>query len=384
MTSYYNPVEIVFGTSSLNQIEKLSKKFSQNNKILIIADRFLRDLGTTGKIENSLQDAGFKVTIFEKIKINPTFNSIDDTTVFATNDNYGLIVGIGGGSTLDCAKCAAILAKNRGSIKEFLAGNKEIMNSGIPLVEIPTTAGTGSEVTMWATVWREDGITRKKYSLSDEKMYAKAALLDPELTISMPPKLTAVTGLDALSQAIEAFWSKNHNPKSDKHALKAISLIIENLENAYNNPLDIKYREKMLLGSLGAGLAFSNTKTTAVHSVSYPISAYFDVPHGLACALTLGSFLEFNSVSSIDNLPETPERIAKISKLLDSNDAFEARIRIESLMKIMNLPTKLSQLGIYKKDIEVIVKEGFTKGRIENNPRKVTRNDLFKILINIM
>ncbi len=384
MTDYYNPVDIIFGTSSLNQIEKLAEKYSQNNKILIIASKFLRKLGILEKLEKSLQDAGLKVTIFEKIKINPTFESIDNSTAFATNENYGLIIGIGGGSTLDCAKCTAILANNKGGIKEFLVENKKIMNIGIPLLEIPTTAGTGSEVTMWATVWRENSISRKKYSLSDEKMYAKAALLDPELTISMSPKLTAITGLDALSQAIEAFWSRNHNPTSDKHALNAISLTIENLEKAYNNPLNIGYREKMHLGSLEAGLAFSNTKTTAVHSVSYPISAYFDVPHGLACALTLGSFIEFNSISSIDNLPEIPERIGKISELLTSNNASEARIRIESLMKSMNLPTKLSQLGIHKKDLEVIVKEGFTMDRIENNPRVLTRNDLLKILINIL
>jgi len=384
MTEYYNPVEIIFGSSSLNQIVGLSKKFSLNEKILIISTQFLKKSGILQKVNSLLEESGFSVTNYENIKINPTFSSISDAAEFTSNDNYGLVIGIGGGSALDCAKCAAILVKNKGNVSEFLVNAKEIENNGIPLIEIPTTAGTGSEVTMWATVWREEGDSKKKYSLSDEKMYARAAILDPELTISMSPKLTAITGLDALAQAIEAYWSRHHNPTSDKHALNAISLIYDNLEKAFNNPLEIEYREKMLMGSLEAGLAFSNTKTTAVHSVSYPISAYFDVPHGLACALILGSFLEFNSIASEDNLIETPERIAKISELLDSANAVEAKSKIETMMTNMKLPIRLGQLGITQEDIEAIVREGFTKNRMENNPRDVTRSDLENILVNIL
>ncbi|MBA7536658.1 Long-chain-alcohol dehydrogenase 1 [subsurface metagenome] len=371
MVNYYNPVETVFGSSSLNQIGKLTERYRNNDNILIIADKFMRNIGIIQRIEKFLLYKEYNVKTFEKVMTNPNFKLIDEASLFATSDNFGLIIGIGGGSALDCAKCAAIISRNEGKISEYLNGIKTISNSGIPLIEVPTTAGTGSEVTMWATVWKDEGDIKKKYSLSNEKMYAKAALLDPELTISLPPHLTASTGLDALSQAIEAYWSRNHNPTSDKHALEAISLINENIENAYKNPTKIEFREKMLLGSLESGLAFSNTKTTAVHSVSYPITAHFDVPHGLACALTLAAFLEFNSIEGEDNLEEAPQRILDIAYQMNCKTVQEVKSRITEIMKNMNLPIRFRDVGINKKDIDIIVNEGFTKGRVENNPRKL-------------
>ena len=384
MVEFYNPVDIVFGASSLDQIGKLAKKYSINNNILIITDKIMKELGFVRKIEDIIQRNRFDVKTFDKVSINPTFELIDEASLFAMRDNYGLVIGLGGGSALDCAKCAAILSKNDGNIAEFLINKKTIRNSGIPLIAIPTTAGTGSEVTMWATVWRIEGDISKKYSLSNENMYAKAALLDPELTLSLPPHLTASTGLDALSQAIEAYWSKNHNPTSDKHALEAISIINENIINAFKNPNNIEFREKMLLASLEAGLAFSNTKTTAVHSVSYPITAHFNVPHGLACALTLPSFLEYNSIAGEDNLEETPQRILDIVHQMKCKSVKEAKFRITEIMKSMNLPTRLKDVGINKDKIDIIVQEGFTKGRVENNPRELTKQALRELLISIV
>jgi len=384
MEDYYNPVEIVFGSSSLNQIGKIVEKHKLNKKILIISDIIMRELGVIQRIEAILENNDNDVRTFEEVSANPTFRSVDEATLFARRGEYGLIIGLGGGSSLDCAKCAAILSKNKGKISDYLINDKEITNSGIPFIAIPTTAGTGSEVTMWATVWRDVDDFKKKYSMSDKKMYAKASIIDPELTLSLPPYLTATTGLDALSQAIEAYWSRNHNPTSDKHALEAIPLIFSNIEKAFKDPSNLEFREKMIFGSLESGLAFSNTKTTAVHSVSYPITALYNVPHGLACALTLGSFLVFNSKSCNDNLPESPDRIVKIVECLNSQNALKAKEEIENLMKKMNLPTKLSELGVDENGIELIIKEGFTKGRIENNPRKVTKNDLYKILTDLL
>ncbi len=384
MEEYYNPVKIVFGSSSLNQIGKIVEKYKLNNKILIISGKTMRELGVIQRIETILEKNENVVETFEKVFANPTFRLIDETTLLARRGEYGLIIGIGGGSSLDCAKCTAILSKNEGNISDYLFNYKNITNSGIPFIAIPTTAGTGSEVTMWATVWRNDDEFKKKYSMSDKKMYAKVAIVDPELTLSLPPYQTAITGLDALSQAIEAYWSRNHNPTSDKHALEAISLIFNNVEIAFKDSTNLEVREKMLFGSLESGLAFSNTKTTAVHSVSYPITALYNVPHGLACALVLGSFLVFNSKVCNENLPEASDRIEKIVECLDSQNALEAKEKIENLMKKMNLPTKLSELGIDENGIDLIIKEGFTKGRIENNPRKVTKNDLYKILINLL
>ncbi|MHA1222228.1 MAG: iron-containing alcohol dehydrogenase [Candidatus Heimdallarchaeaceae archaeon] len=384
MEGYYNPVEIFFGISTLKQIGKVVEKYSTNEKILVISDKIMRKLGVIQGVENSLVDKGYKLKIFEKEMTNPNFQLIDESTQVASYEEVGLIVGLGGGSTLDCAKCTAILLTNGGKISNYLINNEKFTKPAKPLILIPTTAGTGSEVTMWATVWREETNLKKKYSLSDKKMYAKAAILDPELTLSLPPYITATTGLDALSQAIEAYWSRNHNPVSDNHALSAMRIIFQNLLKAHENPKDIEYREKMLLGSLESGLAFSNTKTTAVHSVSYPITAYFNIPHGLACALTLGVFLEFNSIEAKDNLKEAPQRIMEIVHQLQCTDVKEARNKLEEIMKKMNLPTRLKEIGIDKKGVELILKEGFTKGRVENNPRILTKHSLRELLLKIL
>ena len=280
---------------------------------------------------------------------------------------------------MDTAKCMAILASHTGSINQFLKDNVPLTAPGIPYIAIPTTSGTGSEVTQWATVWdlQAEG---KKYSLSDPKMYARAALLDPRLIQTLPQKMTAMTGLDALSQAIEAYWSRNHNPISDIYALEAIKVIYANLEQAYSHPQNLEFRERMAYGSLVSGLAFSNTKTTAVHSVSYPMTLHYHVPHGLACALTLGEFIVFNSHPGDDNLPEAPSRLATISNLLDGTTPEEARDNLADLMRRMELPTRLHEVKIDETGIDRILEEGFTPDRVKHNPRHLTKELLKELL----
>ncbi|MHA1476207.1 MAG: iron-containing alcohol dehydrogenase, partial [Promethearchaeota archaeon] len=261
----------------------------------------------------------------------------------------------------------------------YLKEGKNLEKYGIPLIEVPTTSGTGSEVTRWATVW-DLGEKQKKYSLSDLKMYAKGAIVDPTLVKSLPKKMSVITGLDALSQAFEAYWSKNHNIISDIYALQAIPLIFSNLQKIFDNPSDVETRKNLAFGSLISGLAFSNTKTTAVHSVSYPITLHFNVPHGLACALTLSQFLLFNSEKTADNIDEAPERLQKISEAIGTDSPEKAAQIITELMKNLNLPTKLNEVGIDKNGIELIIKEGFTPDRVKHNPRKLTEEKLREIL----
>ena len=299
MKTYYNPVEILFGLDSLKNISELAVKIACNKKILIVTDKnLLNILGISEKVHDYLEKDGFTIDIFEKEGYFSSIEIIDNGANLVRNKDYGLIVGIGGGSAMDTAKCMAILGKNPGSINLYLKEGKTLENNGIPLIEVPTTSGTGSEVTRWATVW-DLGEKQKKYSLSDPKMYANGAIVDPILVKSLPKKMSVITGLDALSQAIEAYWSKNHNPISDIYALQAIPIIFSNLQKIFDNPSDVETRKILAFGSLLSGLAFSNTKTTAVHSVSYPITLHFNVPHGLACALTLSQFLLFNSKKSI-------------------------------------------------------------------------------------
>ncbi|MBY9002314.1 MAG: iron-containing alcohol dehydrogenase [Candidatus Heimdallarchaeota archaeon] len=382
MVQYCNPVEVLYGTGSSKQIATYVNKYSSSNRVLIVSGRkSMREQGIIQRISEDLTIENFDVSTYEEIMSNPTIEQIDNAISFVRKNNFGIIIGLGGGSVLDSAKIMAILGNKQRSIKEYLAGNIEIEEDGIPFLAIPTTSGTGSEVTMWATIWEMSPTIKKKHSLSHKKMYAKIAIIDPSLTIGVSPKQTAMSGLDALSQAIEAYWSKNHNPTSDEHARNAIALIFDSLFDCYTNPDNIVLREKVSLGSLESGLAFSNTKTTAVHSVSYPLTFHFGVPHGLACALTLGSFLEYNSEICKDNTKEAPERTLEIAKLLHSDTVIGAKDKITQLMKKMNLPIRLSELNINDEGVELIITEAFTEGRIDNNPRKVTKENL-KILLN--
>lgn len=380
MKTYYNPVEILFGIDSLKNISELAVKIACNKKILIVTDKnLLNILGISEKVHDYLEKDGFIIDIFEKEGYFSSIEIIDNGANLVRNKDYGLVIGIGGGSAMDTAKCMAILGKNPGSINLYLKEGKTLENHGIPLIEVPTTSGTGSEVTRWATVW-DLGEKQKKYSLSDPKMYANGAIVDPILVKSLPKKMSVITGLDALSQAIEAYWSKNHNPISDIYALQAIPIIFSNLQKIFDNPSDVETRKILAFGSLLSGLAFSNTKTTAVHSVSYPITLHFNVPHGLACALTLSQFLLFNSEKTADNIDEAPERLQKISKAIGADSPEKAAQLITELMKSLNLPTKLHEVNIDKKGIELIINEGFTPDRVKHNPRKLTEDQLREIL----
>jgi len=380
LKTYYNPVEVLFGIDCLINISDLASKFAENKRILIVSDKdLLKILGISEKVQEYLEKGGFTVDIFEKEGYFSSIEIIDNGANLVRKKDYGLIIGIGGGSAMDTAKCMAILGKNPGSINLYLKEGKILETPGISLIEVPTTSGTGSEVTRWATVW-DLGEKQKKYSLSDLKMYAKGAIVDPTLVKSLPKKMSVITGLDALSQAIEAYWSKNHNPISDIYALQAIPIIFSNLQKIFDDPSNVEIRKNLAFGSMISGLAFSNTKTTAVHSVSYPITLHFNVPHGLACALTLSQFILFNSEKNEDNTDEAPERLQKISEAIGAENPEKAALMITELMKNLDLPTKLSEVGIDEIGIELIIKEGFTPDRVKRNPRKLTEEKLRKIL----
>ena len=342
----------------------------------------MRRHGIIDMVSDMLSD--FEVTVYDRVESNPGFETIDDGVNEAGDS--GVVIGLGGGSAIDSAKCISIIKTNGGGISSYLSGGRNIMKEGLPVLAIPTTAGTGSEVTKWATVW--DKKNRKKHSLSSELMYPRLALLDPDLTLTMPRFLTASTGLDALTHAIEAYWSVNSFPKIDGYALSSVRLINGFLEKACNDLEDIVFREKILYASLLAGKAFSQTSTSIVHSVSYPLTAYFNVSHGLACGLTLPLFMEYNyNVGTGDcadrrGIKFVKKRMKDIAGALGCTRVADASSRIRELMSNCGLPTTLKGAGVT--NLEVIVREGFTKDRVKNNPRELTRDGLRVLLASIV
>lgn len=294
MATFYNPVQIVFGPQQLNTLPEILQSCTAKNKILLVTG--FQSLKKSGYLEQILQILkDFDVFVAAKVPSNPDVTDIaslkKETDVFP----YDLVLAIGGGSVIDAGK-ALVALRNvdiktpedvRHAIKE-----KKWGPMSCPLVAVPTTAGTGSEVTSWATVW--DHAAGAKYSIEATALYPKVALVAPELTINLTAYMTAASALDAMSHATEAYWSKNTNEIVRLYALKAISSITQNLESLLEDPQDINLRAKVAYGSLFAGLAFSNTKTTACHSISYPLTLQYGLNHGVAVSLTLGKMLEVN------------------------------------------------------------------------------------------
>lgn len=372
--NHYLPTRIFFGNGILDNLLDYMKLLNPGKHILLITGRkSMRRLGYTDKVVQLLRD--YRIYIFDRVDPNPDVQVVKDAVRYAKENNIALVISLGGGSTIDVGKSVAILCNNSECLEEYLSGNKAVEHKGVNFIAIPTTAGTGSEVTRWATIW--DRRTKEKNSLEHAFMYPEMVLIDPTITLHLGQYTTAVTGLDALSHAIEALWSKNAQPISEIFAKEAITLIFENLENAYQNPEELRFRENMSRASLFAGMAFSNTKTTACHSISYPMTSHFNVPHGLACAITLPSFLEFNSAV-------VRGKALIIAQLTGAKSIPEGAENIRRLMKKIGLPVTLGELGISEKDIEVIVENGFTPDRMKHNPRAVSRNDLYEMLRNLL
>ena len=366
------PTKVIFGKGCLEEITDVVESFMPNTIMLVTGRESMKKLGITDRVINYLKN--YQVAIYNKVKQNPSVSTVEDGIRFLNNEKCDLVIGLGGGSAIDTAKAVSVLSENQGSVDEYLSGNRKIVNRGVPVVAIPTTAGTGTEVTQYASIIDE----RKKHklSLSHEYIHPSIAIVDPILTVTMPNFVTATTGLDALSQCIEAYWSKNHTPISDIFALNGINLIFKNLVNAFNFPENVEFREKMSLASLFSGITISIAKTTIVHSVSYPLTVHFNVPHGLACALTLPSFIRYNS--------KVQSRICNIAQTIGAKTIQDFIRKVEELISSLEVPRKLRDVGIQSGDIELIVKEGFRPDRAENNPRKVTREDLRIILEDLL
>ena len=319
---YWNPVEIHFG----KLIPSLLKIIGEEDQeiFLVYGRQAMKNAGIISCIKDYLSYCDFLEV--GGVTPNPTLESI---FVYKPRFQGEWVIGIGGGSVLDHAKILATQYQ-----KLFIA--------------IPTTSGTGSEVTSWATVWDFDRNVKRSFDTD----YPRHAIIDPTLILSLPKYETAYTGFDALSHALEAHWSIHSNPISNMYALVAIDLILSNLSEACSNLEQIEARVAMAKASLYAGLAFSNTKTTAVHAVSYPMTLRYRIPHGVACSLLLSSFCDYNP--GYDYLSDT----------------------IRQLAQSIGLPTTLQAAGVPEEGIDMIVNEGFHPDRIKNNPRTLTPEDL--------
>jgi alcohol dehydrogenase class IV len=318
---------------------------------------------------------------FNKIPSNPTYGDIYDALIKCRKETPEVVIAVGGGSAIDMAKaCTGLMyLNNKDNISQedvlHSLKHKEYLKHkvSVPIYAVPTTAGTGSEVTSWATVW--DMESKAKYSVDAPWLLPKRAYMVAEFTRTMPMRLTLSTGLDALCQAAESYWAKASNPMVKVLSKSAIEIIIEYLPKVLGDLDNLYYREKMCLGSLFSGLAFTNTRTTACHSISYPLTIKFGIEHGLACALTLSKVMEIN-------LPRIDESDGLL-EALKVNNPEELQDWIDNIAReIINM--RLSEFGIKANDIDELVELSFTQGRMDNNPVDLTPGDVRAILEQIL
>jgi len=358
---YFNPVEIIYTNSWLNEL-------IDSQKILGISNPLF--LTSTGNRKRQKLDSKFNSdSIFSEIGENPNFDDCENVITFCKDKNCDGVIALGGGSVMDLAKVVmAFLSTGKTNIVDLLEF-KGAYERSIPSIFLPTTHGTGSEVTMWGTVW--DMKQKKKYSISHLDLYPSIAILDGYLTLSLPMDISIMTTLDALSHSLESIWNKNANKKSTDYAIEAIELILNNVEPLKNNPSDLKVRNNLIRASTIAGLAFSNTTTAAAHSISYPLTIRFGIPHGIASSISLIPLLELNG----NYIRESLDRICQVLNL-SYNELVE---KIKGIPEKI-IPYSLFEWGILENNIPKLVEESFTKGRMDNNIKDLSKDDVRKIL----
>jgi alcohol dehydrogenase class IV len=351
----------------------LADRFPDSRRALLVTDPGLIRAGLLDAPVASLQAAGFHVKLYADVVADPPEHIVQAALTAARQHGTDLVIGLGGGSSIDVAKLIAVLANNEKALSA-LYGIDKVQGKRLPLVQIPTTAGTGSEVTNIAIV--TTGATTKAGIVASQ-LYADVALLDAELTLSLPRAVTAATGIDAMVHAIEAYTSKHKkNPLSDVLARQALQLLSANLLTVCDNGQDLNGRQAMLLGSLLAGQAFSNAPVAAVHALAYPIGGIFHVPHGLSNALVLPHILQFNAPAAASEYAELAAIVAPQAQGSTEARAAALTAAMQQIAIATGIPRTLREVGIAETDLDRLADDAMQQTRLlGNNPRLVTRSD---------
>lgn len=373
---FSTPQSIFYGRNAFENVGKEALKLGK--KALIISDKVMERLGYVSECRNYLQEAGVESEIYIGVDSEPTDQYVDESLQLLLNEKCDVVISLGGGSCIDTAKAIAVLATNGGYIGDYRGGATLANQPPIPHIAIPTTAGTGSEATDVTVITNTSNDV--KMMIKQSAFMPTVAIVDPLLTISSPPHVTAATGVDALSHAVEAYLSRKAHPMTDTMALSAMKLIVNNILTAYNNGDDLDAREGMCLGSLQAGMAFSNASVCLVHGMSRPIGALFHVPHGYSNAMLLPAVLEFSKEACVDRLADLG-RIFYIGSEKVTNEEF-AEIAVASVKNLclqLNIPN-LHRWGIdeiqFKQAVSKMATDAIDSGSPANNPRVPTHQEL--------
>jgi alcohol dehydrogenase len=369
---YHLPTTIIFGSGKISELGQLVKQQFQASRPFLVTDRGIQEAGIVAKIKDQLPG----IPIFDEVEQNPKDSTVNWGGSLARQLYPDLVIGLGGGSSLDAAKAIALLAVNPGRIEEY-EGREKYRTAPLPVLAIPTTCGTGSEVT-WVSVITNT--SRKfKMSIKGRLMFPAVALVDPDLLMTLPAHLVASTGLDALTHAIEAYTVKPANFISDIFARESLRLIFQHLENAYR---DIRgngeAREGLMKASLFAGMAFGNSDVGAVHCLAEAVGSLYDTPHGIANAIFLPYVMEFNLEVSLEKYADIG-RIAGVQAERDKDAALILIQKINMLSRALGIAS-FRDLGIAEGDFPVIAQKSFENNSNPSNPKAARAEDYVKIL----
>lgn len=367
VSNFLSPKQVVMGDGASEKIEELlgNRQIPKGN-VLFVADREVSKLGLVKKMEKPLQYAEYEVSSFDNIVGEPSLETAVELVTMARRKTYQAVVGVGGGSAMDMAKLAAALAVNSGDVTDYL-GIASFEISPVPLILVPTTAGTGAEATS-VSMFSMQG--RKVIVLSPQ-LVPLAAILDPQLTLTMPPKVTAATGVDALSHALEGFMSVKASAYTDTQAITSMSIIARWLKTAYKEGSNIEARRAMSYAAFTGGLSL-NAGVVLGHSVAYTIANRSHVPHGVSCAMALPYTIVFNKQA-------ISERISQASlHILGRQEAGpgELALWVRDLNADLGLPQSLKEVGLTKKDVPEMLEECISKYPRPTNPVNITEDKL--------
>lgn len=362
------PVKLVFGNGKRKDLEKYINEIGGTRGILVCSKSFAKN-GTADEFVK--MSGGLIKGIFSDVRPNPTTDNVDSCVKLMRELDADFAVALGGGSPMDCCKAACAIAKGDDVIRSYHTGGKAInANEAIPMIAITTTSGTASEVTNISVL--TDVALNLKNPMNDPAMYPKIAVIDPELTLTVPKQITASTGLDVLAHAVESYWATIHQPVCTACSIYSARLVFEWLEKAYNNPNDLTAREKMAEASIVAGVAFSHPRTTGSHACSFPLTNIYGVPHGEACAFTLDYFIKFNADKA-----DTDGRITALAKDCGFESPYAMADEIHAMKKRMEMKTKLSEIGcVTDEQIRELTKKSMSM-LMTRNPIPLTEDDIY-------
>jgi len=373
---YELPTTIEFGNGAVQMLPQHVRALG-GTKVLIVSDPGVLRAGVVDRLTAPLKENQLPFVVFSEIEPDPNIESVDTATALAKSEGCDLVVGVGGGSSLDTAKAVGLMLANEGNIRDYVGINK-VPRRGAPVIAIPTTAGTGSELTIWSVL--SDKKAKAKLSVGSPYNCPTLALCDPELTVSLPAPITAATGMDALTHALESYVNKATQPISEGMSLQAMKMIARSLRAAVVQGENLAARHDMLLASLIAAMAFNPTRLGLAHALAMPLGAQFKIPHGTVNAILLPEVMAFNLVGNLEKFKEIAGIFGKKTDHLSLREAAERSVSaIRQLKADIGITQTLSDYGVMEKDLDAVVEEAMLSGNVPVNPVKPTLEDLKQI-----